>query len=681
MRTGHAALRAWLADRAREAERIVQPEEALLGGRFGRYAARRLLAFGLARGWVVLLHIVELTWLTEVFTAKAFVASIALLNVMLVVDAAYWGALEAMRRRVRALGPSSEAAALTSRWLTVALWAGGAIVFVPIGRAAFVTTDGERTPTMLHVYALTCALRLGIDVALRTYYSGVFAHRRVHRPVWSIFVGPTVLVGITIFSWEKLGGWSFPVALTVSTLASRGLLLVFTRRAYRIHRIPAPAVRLIPRFAKPDPALVRDAILGSLANLTTRLGGVVLLAAIVPSLADYSDDSLAPFAFALHLAAPAISLVSQWGLLFYHDYKRLEDEAAMALVRVLDRRLVACGALLGVVAWAVTCLVVSFYLPLGEVTNVLVALLPAMIGQAIWTAVQTRSFAHGEFRAQTTSAIVLLVALWVALSSEWTGAISSYLALAATPWSALAIHLVLARVSARRASGEAPSVAAFVRALRAARGEVIAWYAEAPVRAALVEQHLTEALGSRGVVTRDRTRLFWFERCSGERAPITGLDWLRSAGGALADLHATRRGRAAEVIRELHELGGLEDLGAHDAEALTAEHARLFPDGFAVVVGGRPPARFAALTPRLRQAIWSDAIRDLHRPRGRGAAKSQREWYVTTHAPDGAIRAIFATPGPVDPAKAARWRAELRRFGWQVKSTDKRNILRSVRAP
>src|SRR4051812_7785468 len=101
-RTGRDVLTRWLGRRARiSSSRFVALEEALLTGRFARYAARRLTAFGLSRALATFVHLIELTWLYEIFSAKPFVASIAMQNAMLVADAFFWGALEAYRRRAR----------------------------------------------------------------------------------------------------------------------------------------------------------------------------------------------------------------------------------------------------------------------------------------------------------------------------------------------------------------------------------------------------------------------------------------------------------------------------------------------------------------------------------------------------------------------------------------------------
>ncbi|HVH44805.1 MAG TPA: hypothetical protein VM925_20770, partial [Labilithrix sp.] len=405
--SGRDALAAWLASRAQLSERIVVLEEALLSGRFGSYAARRLGAFGLSRAAGVFVHLVELTWLFEIFSAKPFVASIALQNVTLVVDAFFWGALEGLRRRIRELGPTSEAATLVTRWMTIASWVGLAAIVLPIGVAMF----GERQHAMLHLYALACGVRLAADVVLRTYYSGVFAYARVHRPIWSTLLAPLIVIGVTVVLWDAFGGWSFVAALFVSLFVSRTLLFVFTRRAYRRLRVPRPRLRLLTRGAARS--LDREAILAGIANLSTRLGGVVLLAALVPSLAaiEGPDDEpvLEPFAFALHLAAPFLLVASQWAFVFYHDWKRVERAEASRLARLLERRLMTSAVVIGIVSAAIAGGLVLLFVPWAEAWPTLASIAVATIGMSIWTSLQLRRFTHGEHVHQAISAGMLVI--------------------------------------------------------------------------------------------------------------------------------------------------------------------------------------------------------------------------------------------------------------------------------
>lgn len=669
--SGAAALAAWLRSRALLAGRIVAPEEALLTGRFAGYAARRLTAFLLARGSATALHVIELTWLTDIFAAKAFVASLALQNATLVLDAAYWGALEAMRRRARELGPSSEAAAMVTRWLTVAIWAGAAIALVPIGRAAWGYFTHEDTPSMLHIYALACMFRLGADVVVRTYYSGVYAYGRVHRPLWSVFLGPLLLVGGTLALWRPLAGWSFPLALVGSVIVSRALLYGFTKRAYRRTRVPAPSFRLRLRLRKPDVPMIRATLLAALANTSTRLGAVVLLAAVIPSLqTTLGDDEVPivePFALALHLAAPLLLLASQWGLVFYHDYKRLEDEVSAALATTLHRRILAASVLIGLLAWACASGLVLAYVPAAESTPTLLALLPSIVGVSVWTALQLRGFTRGHFARQLLSATSMLLVILVAVlatpardpDAEPAASLSTtwYLALAAGPWAGVALQLFLNRHGEGHVRGVTATFGTWAHALAATRSEVVVWRAVVTRRAPLVATLVAAQLGERGAVVRSRNRVFWFDSHDVDRRR-----WLRVGAGCFVELEATRRASGKRLLAELSAAGALVRGVDRGLSSMREVHRRLFPEGFVVEVASPPPARFSGLPARERQAIWRDALRDTRDGRGRGRSG----WFVTGWAPEGVVEAVFVAPRPVSPDCAAAWRGELRKNGWWV---------------
>lgn len=663
--SGAQALAAWLKSRAPLADQLVAPEEALLSGRFTAYALRRLTAFGLARGVGVALHVLELTWLAAIFSARPFVASLALQNVTLVIDAAYWGALEALRRRSRELGESSEASALATRWLTTAFWAGLVIAVVPIVQALAEWRTTGVPPSMLHVYALACALRLAADIVLRTYYSGVYAFRRVHRALWSFFLPPVVLIGLTLVLWNSLAGWSFPLALVVSVGLSRGALFVFARRAYRDNRITPPRWRLVFRPRRLDLAALRAALLAGAANLTTRLGGVVLLAAVVPSLSTLTDEDdmpfVEPFALSLHLAAPLLLVVSQWSTVFYHDWKRLEGHEASVLARVLHRRLMVAAILVGVFSWAAACVLVRAYVPAEQAWPVLVALLPSMLGMSVWSAIQLRGFAHGEFGKQIASALAMLLVLWATLSATSTptselgslGPFAWYATLAAGPWTAVVIHTLLAFWRDRHAVGEVATVAGWVRSLEAARGDVVAYRARVSGAAPRVIARIVTRLGDRGAAVRVGDLVWWFER-----APHAGrTEWLRLGAGAFEELAESARGPGHALLAER--------VYRHESEpaldALGAAHAQAFRDGFTVIVGGRPPARFVALSPAIRQAIWRDGLR-VHR-----GGRARTGWFVSTYSRHGALEALFIAPRPVSPDQVRAWRERLKQLEWRIR--------------
>lgn len=651
--TGAAALSAWLATRAARADRVHAVEEAILARRFTAYAAKRLSGFLLTRLWSTLLHLVELTLLVELFTARPLVASLAFQNVALVVEAAFWGASEALRRRLRELGPSSPAAALTRRWLTGVTWVALACVVAPIAQGAWLARTHAGTSPVLVAYGIAVGLRIAIDLLLRTYYSGVFAHGRVYRPIATFLVGPLALLGTTWLGWRVVGPWSFPLAVVVATLLSRSLSFVYIRRAYRISRTPSPPLRLVlfPRASRSKHPVrgpvLRDVVLGAFANLGTRIGSVVLLAAVVPSLSKAAageDEEVRMLALSLHLAGPLFVVAASWASVFYHDWKRLEDEAAARLARAFGLRLVTVSLVVAACAWGAMVLVITSFVSWEAAEPVVVALVPATLGAAVWAAVQLRGFAHGAFLDQAASGVAMLVVVWLALSEDVLGEDGWSVAIAAGPWVAILVHVVLGRVSRVYAvkGKTTASLPVFLRLLRGTRGEVEVWEARARQQVGPVALRIARALeeAGAGACLRLGPRVLWFER-----VPAKGLAWwLARTGGLLDKAHRLGRGRGDELARTLASRRAL-DRGAEDAalDRLRAAHGIAFPEGFVLEVGARPPEAYLRLPAVVRQAVWRDAVRDL------GGRRQHRSGYgVVPYAPDGAIRAVFAAPRPLD---------------------------------
>lgn len=674
--SGQARLGAWVRSRAAK-DRVAALEEALLGGAFWRLALRRLAVFGFARGWAIALHVMELTFLTEIFVARPFVASLALQNATLIAEAFWWGALEALRRRLRASGVSAAAQVLTTRYMTAAFVLGLVGCCIPLGRLGWRWRAGA-APTILDAYAFICLLRLAIDMVLRTFYSGVYAYGRVHRPAWSAPVGPTVLVGATVALWHWLAGWSFVVSLLASVIVSRALLWRFTLRAYRLSRVPLPAWRWRWRRRRrgADWHLLGESALAGTANLTTRLASVALLGAVLPSLMKRGDDEVQLLAYVLHLAAPLVLVTSQWAFIFYHDWKRLEADLAEVLARRLNLALLAVAAVIAAVAWGVTVvLALAFtgwrWAPLG---HLLTALAPTYLGLSIWAALQMRGFSRGEFASQACSAVVALgaIALGGAATVDPSNPTLLYWTLAGCPWLAAATHAVLSRWMGRRRLEATATLDGWMALLRGRRGPLTVWRARmAGPRPAVVAEEVRRQLSAGDGVVAWKQWLFGFEA-----APGAGRDvWLVRCAGLLAGLDVCHPPGGPEAAEELVRLGWLSPPGpAPNAGVLEREHARLFPTGFTLRVGRPPPAAFSVLPADVRQAIWREAIRRVTGKRRRGpSASASSSWQVTALAPEGRLTHVFVAPRRPDVGGAAEsdpdhraWAIVLQGAAWGV---------------
>ena len=132
--------------------------------------------------------------------------------------------------------------------------------------------------TFCSAYVAVVVGRLVIDLPVRTLYSGVYARRRIYRPVAAVFGSELSGLLAVLALWGWLGPWSFPLALAAAIAVSRAILVVYTLRAYDGMGLPRPGVRwraaLQLRSRDDGPMLVA----AGLANASTRVGSMLVLA-------------------------------------------------------------------------------------------------------------------------------------------------------------------------------------------------------------------------------------------------------------------------------------------------------------------------------------------------------------------------------------------------------------------
>ena len=164
-------------------------------------------------------------------------------------------------------------------WINYALRWGLVAIFVAVGISAATCVYGHREPSVLDAYAIVCAVRLAVDLVARTYYSGVYALERVHRPLYTILITDPVGLFLVLALFPYLGIWCFPVGLTATVILSRGLSIYYTSRKYALLRSPTPRIRLLARRGRKGARAKREwglVLRAGTANLSSRVGSLLV---------------------------------------------------------------------------------------------------------------------------------------------------------------------------------------------------------------------------------------------------------------------------------------------------------------------------------------------------------------------------------------------------------------------
>ncbi len=678
----------WLdgkSDRARDETCL---ESALLGGRFVGYAAHRLTGFALGRALGAATHLLESTLLLHVFADRGVIASLALKNASLLAGAFWWGALEILRSQVRADPSKAHIARRIGRWLGASLGLGVMAALAPLAVTLAAGMRYGRFSPVLDAYALACGLRLGIDIVVRTYYSGVYALQRIPRPVLSTVIGEPVGLLLVLLVWPRLGAWSFPLGLLVTVAVSRALAVHYTTRTYRMLRVPLPRPRFrldrrsLPGRHAPRSGAASDArldatvsrILGAgLASMSTRIGSLLVLAALLGPL--LADDPPSEAIIALHLTATLLGAAGFWTQSFYPDFKRLEDDAFAVLRARFLRNLMWTGVGMGGVLWLAAAVVIRCFAHTWAVLPLIGLLAPVFLMIACLSALQLHHFARGRFLTLLVSSAPMCGAiLYILFSSAGDSPPIWALSTSGSAVVAILVLWVSALVRPHASTpptGLQPHLLQWVRALADVDG---------PVRvggAKLGEVHVShcqsfasriaDRLADRGasVAILPSHRVLFFERAP---AGLTHAELVTAGVGKVQSVECTPVVANGPHAIQAAARSGLIGYASEQAEQqsaidLLAAFRQYFGENAMAVdlASSRRGGTLPALPGNTLRAIWHDAAREARA----GTSKGQHSGFeVSSFRPAGEMRVLFVVSRnePVELRRA--WKDLLGRANW-----------------
>ncbi len=691
----------WLRRTAARADRAVRIEEALLGGRFPAYAAYRLRFFGLRTAVSAVLHAVRILLAFRFFAPKTF-------TVILLVEAAaslgasfWWGSLEVLREKVRDLrrdGRPQDAAGEIAPWLyrSIRLAAAALALSALWIPAAFLGQSGEFTAA--DFFIVTIFVRLGLDLVTRCYHSGIYAIRRVYRPLWSLIGVEIIGFGGVLAGWPLVGPWALPAASLVSAVLSNALTLVFTQRAYR-HSGFDPRPHLRSKAKRPPRGWKsRDWWNAGVSYALMRLDGIVVLA-----LAASSRHFHSPLAAFFLAVGPLVRAGFDWVQLFYFDLKRLDSFLLNGVRMRLERRLLALSVLIGAAIWPAA-LLLGFFI-YGRMTLAFSAvLLVLFIVRSALASLEMRAFARGRYRPLFVSA-GLGLAGWIAAGAFGGNALPA-MAAGIAGLCGGAVGLVLSEAGKRdetdAASARPLPLPDWIHRLQSICGSVflgiavfspgsshrgldepVRWEEEDRWAHRRTAEAAAKKLGRHGAVAfGGPARLVWFEN-GGDRLRLTA-DWILTRGAGLigkADISARFASgpeAAASVASDFlgPKTGRFRPADDPTPSALAGKFRWLVPGGRIIFPGGPRPAvapggfskvkgqartaemdRRASPASERREVLsaalaYAAALTPSTRPSGSS---------VTAFIEDGEIFMIFVAGPNAPPNDLDRWNRIIRR--------------------
>ncbi len=659
-------LEGWFARQARREKRVILLEDALLSNRFWSYAFYRLRYFLLRYLAGACVHGIKFLLLFHIFSRQTFIALLLAHAGVSFLSSFWWGVLETMRARVRLLYRSGKPhliAGEVSRWLTLSILLCILTLIGAAGWIFWILFYARQAFTPGHLYGLAILFGFALQTVVRTFHSGVYAIRRIYRPVWTILAVEFVGLAAVFALWPALGLWSFPFSAILSSMTIAGLTIHYTLRLYRFFDFVPLKIFDLAKFRLSSYGPSREAAAAGLAYALMKMDSVLVLALFG---GQGSAGNAVELFVLFFIISPTIEVGFDWAQLFYFDLKRLELGLFKNLRRRYEQAVGRLAWFVGALSWLLGCLTgtLIYQRSLGELYWLLA---PFFVSRSLLASLQIQAFSDRRYGELLKSAFVWLAGL-LAVSVVFEGEREKVAVLSAVTFFAF--------VLLRRRQG--PIWASSADPEPVGLGE---WLAEVsavtePVRIRSLQlSPAPDTLGDGRIRDRDRAErwiqrqvaegiarrlhgagavaavgprgIAWYERAD-TRVRIQDA-WLISIGGGLVNLVADTGVRnsgalALQVARRQNLLG--RRIGARlgdgsrsmTADDLARSFARLFPQGVIFSPDRPVPPFFNTVSSKERRAILSDAIRFA---RGLPQSEQSSPFDVTAFCPSGELGTIF----------------------------------------
>jgi hypothetical protein len=540
------------------------------------------------------------------------------------------------------------------------------------------------------LYAFLILIELALRMPVRVLHSGMFATRRIYRPLWSMFA-PTgvslVVIGVGVFAYPA---GAIVIAIIASNAISIWITVHFTIRAYRLTGLWPKYGRTLGDLLPSIPP--RLGIEATLSGLGLRLDAVaVLLIAGIYSTNTRAFDLTAGYSAwrdvdvfqFFYLVLPLFRGSYEATAVFYFDFVRLRRIPAFRQFRVsFFHRLLWLTPVITLFFWSLAIPLVLWVLP-DIPLGFLLALLPLFVLRSLIGAYQIRLFAEGRFGSLNASILfsaMLFALVWIDVNPA-----SDLVQITAAMTVLLIVHINVQHLRDRTtALPTLLSLGDWIRALavesqrvRVGRISVPEWIdSRQKSDAVRVMRETFERTGH--LAFRSSSNLVFYQRVTGDDADTQAHLMLQTATGGAANRAeilpaATETGRdALDRVIERGWLNPVDDDLTARPDVLVAEFLATFPDGAVVDLTTRAGRRAARTLPQnLLVGLLPSAMKSL----GQGAVMVQvSDRWVTPLFCDGMLRLIFVLPSGFESDALRGWRRAVNTWNACASSRDVNHV-------
>lgn len=401
-------LNQWFHRQRKRSEAIVTLEETLLGGSFLRYAWFRLRYFIFRTIVEVILRFIELKVLLSLLPTSVAYILIGIRILLVCGSGFWWGALEVFREKIRQLHRASKLFKIPdviSSWLSFSLLMSfaGLIILFCVTIYKLIANGVE----LVTVYGLICFFRFIVEIPLTTFHSGIYAIRRIYRPLYWIIIVELISSLGALALFPLIGVWSLPVTFLISSLVNFLVRFYYTKKAYYFYRYwPLKLNLSLKRWQRFLPLFQNNHFfIAGLAHAFMRYEVLLLILCFHHFKNGVGSGNILTLIFIL---TPLLVASREWAQLFYFDFKRLEGELYENFRRQFQKQVEDFSLLWGLAVWLIILGLSQFILKAYSI-NQFFWLAPFFLINSLLAYEQVKAFSDKNYGLVIQSGLVFLV--------------------------------------------------------------------------------------------------------------------------------------------------------------------------------------------------------------------------------------------------------------------------------
>ncbi|MBM3207354.1 MAG: hypothetical protein FJZ57_01940 [Chlamydiae bacterium] len=327
-------------------------QDAIYGSQYGKYIYHRMRFFLVVSLTTLAINGIEIFLIRQHLTKNVIIPVIAMRIYIGIASLGWWGTLEMMREYIRSRVYFSEKK-LTSEaighWMLISLIAALLFIFVPfrffMSKKQIMLPDEQ---LIFNGYLIAYVLHGLLSFIFQTYRSGVYAIRRVYRPLGWV-LGPGIIsFMLMLFLWKIIGLVGLPIAFILGEFIDTGIRCHFTRKIYKQLKLDIKlwsgwsALRLFIQSLS-----LKNLFQTWFAGTLTNFINIILLVYL-----SYvkNQPTLLIYSFVIRQIYHAYA---HWGEIFYFDLKKLCSDGYTAFYNGFLKKLFPLTFIISTIFWLI----------------------------------------------------------------------------------------------------------------------------------------------------------------------------------------------------------------------------------------------------------------------------------------------------------------------------------------